>query len=306
MRATPLALLFTAACSDYTYSELNFTERFLQPDDQLAADVLFVIDNSASMAEEQEQLAANFSGFLEVMRDSSADYRLGIITTDPTEGGALRGGWFDPDTAALEEGFAAAVAVGTHGDRDEQGLQMALLALGTEVNPEFVRTEARLNLVFFSDEDDHSPDDVPLYMQAYRRLAGAGGLAAHAISGDLPDGCASGTSAASAGTRYIQAAESTGGYLESICADDYTDILVRIGLEVTGLADTFVLQRIPDPDTLVVWVDGVVMPTRETDGWTYSPADNAILFHGRSVPRPGMEVFVEYTILTSSVNAAGG
>ncbi|KIG12856.1 hypothetical protein DB30_00974 [Enhygromyxa salina] len=47
-------------------------------------DILFVIDNSSSMAEEQSTLAANFGAFIEVLEDEGArvDYRVAITTTD--------------------------------------------------------------------------------------------------------------------------------------------------------------------------------------------------------------------------------
>ena len=47
-------------------------------------DVLFVIDNSASMGEEQATLAANFAAFVGVLEQSHvrADYRIAVTTTD--------------------------------------------------------------------------------------------------------------------------------------------------------------------------------------------------------------------------------
>ena len=64
-------------------------------------DILFVIDNSGSMGEEQGTLAANFSNFISVLEqeDVAANYRIGITTTDngnpqcngtTPEGGKLR------------------------------------------------------------------------------------------------------------------------------------------------------------------------------------------------------------------------
>jgi hypothetical protein len=64
-------------------------------------DIMFVIDNSGSMAEEQATLAANFERFIDRLEapDVDANYRLGITTTDngnpwcdgtTPEGGALR------------------------------------------------------------------------------------------------------------------------------------------------------------------------------------------------------------------------
>src|SRR5689334_157258 len=47
-------------------------------------DILFVIDNSGSMAEEQATLARNFEQFIEVLErtDVNANYRIAITTTD--------------------------------------------------------------------------------------------------------------------------------------------------------------------------------------------------------------------------------
>ena len=47
-------------------------------------DILFVIDNSGSMGEEQAILANNFASFIEVLEaeDVEANYRIGITTTD--------------------------------------------------------------------------------------------------------------------------------------------------------------------------------------------------------------------------------
>lgn len=49
-----------------------------------AVDILFVIDNSGSMAEEQSRLAANAAAFFDVLDapDVRADYRIGFTTTD--------------------------------------------------------------------------------------------------------------------------------------------------------------------------------------------------------------------------------
>jgi hypothetical protein len=95
----------------------------------------------------------------------------------------------------------------------------------------------------------------------------------------------------------VTAVLQTDGYRDSICADDYSEILTRIGLDLTGLDDSFPLSELPDPGTIRVWVDDVEMYEREYDGWTYSAGDNAVVFTGRAIPRPGMAIFVEYELL---------
>lgn len=296
-----LGLALAAACSDYEYSHVRNSELYRQGGEDAAADVLFVLDDSASMDEEQARLALNFGSFVVALEETFADYRIGVTTTDPSRGGALLGPVLTPDTADLEASFFSQVDVGTDGSRDEQGLEAARLALLPDVNPELRRDEARLNVVIFSDEDDHSPDKVANYTSHMNTLAGEAGFALHAIVGDVPAGCANGLSAADAGARYIEAAEESGGYIDSICAEDYSEMLTRIGLDVAELEDTFYLTRLPRPETLEVFVDGVRMPEREQDGWQYGVGDNAVVFSGSAVPRPGMQVKVQYDVQAGHV-----
>lgn len=295
VRTLPLALLPLAACSDQGFGTLVFEDTFVQADVEISTDVLFVVDDSASMEEEQDRLASNFGAFVEVLAASYADWQVGVVTTDvEADGaGALRGGILTADTPDLDNAFRAAVVAGTDGSRDEQGLAAAALAADPARNPGFLRVGAAFNVVFVSDEDDHSPESVEHYVATLGTHA-EDGLQAHALVGDLPAGCASGTSAADAGGRYLDAADATLGFVESICADDYSGLLTRVGLDVAGLADTFPLSRLPAEDSLEVLVDDVALPERAVDGWTYSLGDNAIVFHGRAVPRAGMGIVVRY------------
>jgi hypothetical protein len=292
---TSLPFLLLSACSDQGFGTLTFDDTFVQADVELSTDVLFVVDDSASMEEEQDRLASNFGAFVEVLASSYADWQVGVVTTDVDgeTAGKLRGGLLTAATPDLDAAFRAAVVAGTEGSRDERGLAAAVLAVDPERNPGFVRGGSRFNVVFVSDEDDHSPAEVSDYLGRIEAVAGAE-FGAHALVGDLPAGCASGTSAADPGGRYLDAAETTLGFVESICADDYTGLLTRVGLDVSGLADTFALSRLPSEDSLEVRVEGVLLPERAADGWTYSLGDNAIVFHGRAVPRAGMEIVVTY------------
>lgn len=45
-------------------------------------DILFVVDNSGSMAEEQAELRDNMAAFIEVLTQSANDYQVGLISTD--------------------------------------------------------------------------------------------------------------------------------------------------------------------------------------------------------------------------------
>ncbi len=64
-------------------------------------DILFVIDNSGSMGEEQANLAANFQAFIQKLEDPDvqANYRIAVTTTD--NGNPLCGGTTTPEGGAF-------------------------------------------------------------------------------------------------------------------------------------------------------------------------------------------------------------
>lgn len=296
--AAIIAAIGASACQEYDVIERTDGDVFFQIDADALADVLFVVDDSASMAEEQGRLAANFAAFVDAVVSTDADWHLGVVTTDTSgaDAGILRRGVLDPDTVDLAIEAGLALAVGAEGSRDERGFDAALLALDGR-NPGFRRPEAKLNVVFVSDEDDISASSPEAFTTALAAYAGDADSAAHGVVGDLPDGCASGAGAAEAAPRYIDAIEATGGYRDSICADDYSELLARVGFDVAGLIDRFPLSKLPSAESIRVHVDGVAIPQRDVDGWTYDPGDNAIVFHGRAIPRPAMAIAVDYVPL---------
>ncbi len=85
----PLALAFICGCGQLGLKGVELDgkqdqEKQLQLTEQKDVDILFVIDNSGSMGEEQANLAANFGAFIEVLeaQDVGANYRIGVTTTD--------------------------------------------------------------------------------------------------------------------------------------------------------------------------------------------------------------------------------
>ncbi len=95
--ALSLVLLFAVASCDRCDTEViqqlpQATERpdvFTQKG-AARVDVLWMIDNSGSMAAEQEKVADRFGAFFQQLIVSQVDYHIGVITSDPDERGALR------------------------------------------------------------------------------------------------------------------------------------------------------------------------------------------------------------------------
>jgi len=143
-------------------------------------DILWVVDNSCSMVEEQSKLATNFGSFITDLAaaDPPVDYHLGIITTDASsEGGALRpiatntslryiacnnNGGSTCNVPNEVSAFQQTVNVGSNGGALEKGLLAAHLALvdpmTSTTNAGFLRADAALYVIFVSDEGDASCD----------------------------------------------------------------------------------------------------------------------------------------------------
>lgn len=89
----PAALLALAACNEHPLKEVELSrtaETVLDVDiaPLRNVDILFVIDNSGSMAAEQANLAANLAPMIERLEreDVAADYRIAVTTTDVSDG----------------------------------------------------------------------------------------------------------------------------------------------------------------------------------------------------------------------------
>jgi hypothetical protein len=156
-------------------------------------DLVFVIDDSGSMQEEQDNLSANFPEFANVLNNyrlgtgEELDYRAAITTTGITanytivvppipgfpplppimqsQSGAdgkfrqtcgMTRPWLERTDPNMATTFACAARVGTGGPALEMPLRAAELAVQENVNPSFLREDALLGIVIITDEDDCS------------------------------------------------------------------------------------------------------------------------------------------------------
>jgi hypothetical protein len=148
-------------------------------------DIVFVIDDSGSMGEEQANLATNFPKFVSVLDATTSgtgkplDYRVAVTTTGksyslvvlgiptpPEKGddGKFRNNCGGPKRW-LERGeagnfFPCRAKVGTSGPSEEMPLEAMRLGLDERMkdgtNAGFLRDDALLAVVFLTDEDDCS------------------------------------------------------------------------------------------------------------------------------------------------------
>ena len=174
--------------------------RVVELDTPVKLDLLFMIDNSRSMQEEQANLARNFPRLIDELKNLPTgfpDLHLGVVSSDLGAGSAIaacakalgdgaalqvRSGCgldpkngrylisrdggssnFDGDIADV---FACLAELGTSGCGYEHQLQSVRMALSGFVtdNAGFLRPDAHLAVVYITDEDDCSaPADTTLF-----------------------------------------------------------------------------------------------------------------------------------------------
>jgi hypothetical protein len=315
-------------------------------------DVLWVVDNSGSMLPRQENLARNFQAFINEFTRNAIDYRIAVTTTDIfKEKGALVGApkVLTPMTPDVLTKFALNVKVGTTGSPYEVGFEAARLAIekANDANAltiqeckracqsktaclercdsapdfDFLRKEAFLYIVFVTDEEDKSAQDVRYFYRYFETAKGIGNNAmvtTAAIMGNTGNACG-----ATPGARYQQLAELTGGVVGSICDANFSATLKKLGSNAVGLKRKFSLQTKPNVETLKISLrypcnvaadqlskcasvedsecqgtpaealNVVCTPVRGLpDGWVYEASNNGIFFAGESVP--GLRAQIEF------------
>jgi hypothetical protein len=97
------------------------------------------------------------------------------------------------------------------------------------------------------------------------------------------------------GQRYIQMTNDLNGITGSLCDTSYANSLAQISNQITVLSTQFYLNRIPQVSTIVITVNGNIIPQDPTNGWTYSSPSNSIQFHGTATPPQNATVNVAFT-----------
>jgi hypothetical protein len=271
----------------------EYTDTFEVPTNP-PADILFFVDQSCSMDDDQRNLANNFSAFITSLSTYTSNWHVMVVNDDD---GCNNSGVLQSTTPDYEGRFTTAVGQGG-GSYTEAGLIVTANAVDKtdagDCNQNFLRTSAMLHIIMVSDEPEQSPRAWDTYVnQVIAKKGDASLVRFSAVAGDVPGGCSSGGNSADPGTGYHEAVNYTGGEFLSICSNwsSSVEALATASVEMT----TFELSRTPVPETITVAVNG----SARTGGWTYDSATNSIVFDEARMPEEGDTVDVEYAGLAS-------
>jgi hypothetical protein len=230
-----------------------------------------------------------------------------------------------PLTPNLNQTFVTNVLQGTLGSGDERAFQSMRVALEDNANANFLRDEAFLSVIMIGDEDDashgtstnrqttgyndpnnpnlHSIATYTNFLDTYTGSSGDTRRYSVSAIGIFDSACLAqllpGSNVSVMTNRLGAMADATGGVKGSLCGNFATE-LSSIADNVLSLATQFYLTRIPKPETIVVVVNGQVIPrlgtavAPMTGGWEYNASSNSVRFYGDYIPSAGSVINVTF------------
>lgn len=250
-------------------------------------DLLFFVDQSGSMDDDQANLADNFAAFISQLSSFTSDWQIMVVNDDD---GCNNSGILVESTPNYASQFERAVSLGG-GTWTEAGLTVSSAGVDNtdsgECNDGFLREGALLHIVLVSDEPEQSrPTWDTLVDRIIAKKGDSSLVKISAVAGDYPSGCTSRGNSAEYGSGYYEAANATGGEFLSICSDWSENVEALANASVTRT--TFALAHTPVETTLVVYVNDAV-----ATGWHYDAGSNSVVFD-TNVPVEGDHVRAEY------------
>lgn len=268
-------------------------------------DILWMVDNSCSMSNEQDELAANFPFFMDYFLGSGLDYHIGVTSSDtisdnyPGSSGTLveKNGYKYIEPTAPEQValFVAMASLGTTGRFPERGLGGTYLALEVErdrANAGFYRDEAALHTICISDEPDFTQIiSQPEYEDWYDGLKPEEERTFSAIIDP------------NRGTDYVVTAQGIGGIVWSLSDQNWPQVLELLGLQAAGLKREYFLSQLPVRDTIRIEVEnenGAVYDFAIDVDFSYDTFRNSVTFF-EFIPDASSTVRITYVVLASQV-----
>ncbi len=175
-----LGVILLSACdkSGSSFSVGSTSQSFLQSTQSIVQkkiDILWVVDNSASMGPFQQKLVANFNAFIQEFVKKGYDFHIAVTTTEAY----LSGGFYtsnlsysvfkdgvgtthtgysiiDPTTPNIVQTFTTNATQGDQGSGDENAFSSIKAVFQNPANASFLRPDSFLGVIILSDEDDFS------------------------------------------------------------------------------------------------------------------------------------------------------
>lgn len=291
------------------------------------ADIVWVVDDSGSMSDDQARVAAAGSAFLGLANQSGLDWRMCVVDmtlantggccTDTNQSGDQ---WLGP---AQQQQFLNCIQDPAGAQTASGGLEHGLTQAQKSINlhlprsttdPHKLRPEANLVVIFITDEPAQEfRDDSSCNLTSWG--PGCDSLVTQWVSyfsqpeidstphGVLVPGSTPNCSSQGSWSRgYEEIINVMGGTHGSICQTDLTATMSLIIQHIVGSASPVVLAHTPISVSLAVAKEikttepstFEALPRSRTMGFDYRASANTIVFIGQDFSSPPYEVVVSY------------
>jgi hypothetical protein len=275
---------YIAGSDDTGERDPIWVDSFTQPSISNGVDILWVIDGSGSMRNDEPKILAGISDMLANL--PMLNWRLMIISMTPSESAGnvsfpLLPGDTYMDALSM---FSNNVTLGF-----ELGFESVYQFMtNNSYALSWMRSDAALLVVFVSDEPEQSTSVFPSVYDFQTWIDTQRNEVKIASIVNLPpDESVCNGYTHTIGTRYIDIANLYGGQVIDICSDDWSQGVSDATNQIT-LRSHYDLSMTPlNPDHIYVFVDGI-----EFTGWGYNEVENRIYFS--DIPREESLVEIAY------------
>ncbi len=274
-------------------------------------DILLMIDNSSSMGIHQQKLSNDIPLMIEALNDAGMDWQIGVTSTDMNyddegDGGALMGSpaYITKSTPSATTMIQRKILIGEFGSNNERGLDSVKATLDpvalAKYAPGFLRDDAMLSIIFFTDEDDHSTLTTPTQLIAHLDVlkkpfpSGAKSWIANLLGTLQPSAECTANRSPAVASLYKPIVIANGGVQESICKGSLAQAVQNVKVRMLEFVREYHLDRIPKIDSIKIYSNGVLVPASTTDGWEYISEGNFIRFHGSFIPSSDVKIKVDF------------
>lgn len=291
-------------------------------------DILWVIDNSGTMGPKQTNLKNSINSFMTQFATKGMDYRIAVVTTDIRPIDPMNPA--DPNFSGQDGCFVASGAndkiitpatvnaatvlgdnanVGFFGSADAHGLDAVEQALSepnlSNCNADFLRSDAFLAVIHFSDADDNtvaSANGLLTFLDTVKapvNTPNGGQVRSYFTSAMVVEdvgraACVALGPFSELGSKYIDLAGRTGGTVASICDADFSAGLLSVSTQILEATTAVSLAYAPNVSSMSIYHNFTKINQDAVNGWTFDAATNRVIFHGSAIPVAGTQITVDY------------
>lgn len=269
----------------YIASYEDFWENPVDP----PSDIVFSVDQSCSMSDDNALLASNFSTFISQLSNYTTDWQIMIANAD---NGCNNGGIYNPNTPNYVSSFQSQVQTGGAGYNTERLLTIVSSAIENtdagECNYGFLRSNAMLHIIMVSDEPDQSSSGHSTYVNQIIAKKGAPENVRMSVIYNPNNHVG----------RYTGAANDTGGLIFDIRNSNWASPSnLQLLAEASVISDQYDLGNPALEHTIQVFVNGFEV-AYSSGNWHYDSGANAVVFD-QNPPQEGDTISITYAVPAS-------